>query len=149
MQLDEVPGDGQAQPQPAVAPGGGPILLPEALEDVGQEVRADPDPVVFHHHLHLGVDSAQANADHASPLGELHGVGEQAPEDLPQAIGVARDQAGRGLDLGFEPDLLGVGRGAQRVQDRGEHAGEVQRLHVQPQAARHDAGGVQHVGDEP
>ena len=44
--LDEVADDGEADAQPAVGPGGARVGLPEALEDVGQEVRVDAGAVV-------------------------------------------------------------------------------------------------------
>ena len=42
MQLDQLPGDRQAQPEPAERSRGG-ALLREAIEHVGQEVRGDAD----------------------------------------------------------------------------------------------------------
>ena len=41
--LDQVAGDGQAKAEAAVIPGRAAVGLPEAIEDVGQEVGRDAD----------------------------------------------------------------------------------------------------------
>ena len=56
VQLDQLPRDRQAEPEPALLPGGAGIRLAEALEQVGQELTADPDARVAD--LHLDVTRA-------------------------------------------------------------------------------------------
>ena len=43
MQIDEVSHDGQTQPQTALRSGSGTVSLPEAIKNVGQKLRFDPD----------------------------------------------------------------------------------------------------------
>jgi hypothetical protein len=76
-----------------VDPVGALVSLAEAVENVGQELAADADARVLHSDFHLRLDDL--GLDHYLPaLGrELDGVGEQVPDDLLEAVGVALDGA--------------------------------------------------------
>ena len=68
--------DRQPQPQPAEAPGGGGVLLPEAVEDVGQEIGRDTHPRVGHAQLDVAAHVAQVHAHVAAHAGVLEEGGE-------------------------------------------------------------------------
>ena len=65
------------------------IGLPKALEHVRQQLRRDPRSIVPDGDLDRGIHTLDPYLD-APTLGrELNGVGEQVPDDLPKAVGVA------------------------------------------------------------
>src|SRR5438034_2300532 len=51
VQLDEVPRDGEAEPEASVPPGGGPVGLAELFEHEREECRRDADAGVGHRQL--------------------------------------------------------------------------------------------------
>ena len=118
VQLDQLLDDRQAQPQPAVAAGRRGVGLAEPLEDVRQELGPDAHAGVDDGDLDVRVDPLQEHLD-AAPLGrELHGVGQQVPDDLLEPGRVARDRAGQRVEHLLEPDPLGLGGRASRRRSR-------------------------------
>src|SRR5690606_8205575 len=87
VELDEVPDDGEPEPEAAVLSGRRAVDLPEALEDEREMLRVDAD---------TGVDDRDRDHAREAAGGEAHGaarggvtdrVAEQVPHDLLDAIG--------------------------------------------------------------
>ena len=57
MHFDQVPGDGQAQAEPAVRAGDRGVRLPETVKNERQKIRLDPDPRVRDLDLRAGSSS--------------------------------------------------------------------------------------------
>jgi hypothetical protein len=89
VQLDEVAHDRQSESKSAVTPRRRAVGLTEALEHVRQELRLDPEAGVGHAQLQMRGGTRERDADPAVGRRELHGVGEQIPDHLLQAIGIA------------------------------------------------------------
>src|SRR4051794_35954684 len=82
MQLDQMPDDRQAKPQPAMLARGAGVGLPEALEKLRKMFRGNALPRVADGDLHGGRNALQQHL-HASAFGrEFDRVGEQVPDDL-------------------------------------------------------------------
>ena len=90
-------------------------FLPEAVKHVGQRRGGDPLSIVGDNQLHMGIDSFQPNLDLAALGRELDGVGDQVPDDLFQAPGVAGDQADACVDDVGESYRLRLGGGSHGV----------------------------------
>ena len=91
MQLRDLLDDGQAEAEAAVRTTRGAVGLPEALEHVRQNVGRDADAVVAHADDDpVGV---ALDIDDDAPVGEteLHGIGDEVPDDLLQAVGIGAD----------------------------------------------------------
>ena len=74
MHLHQALDDGQAKAQSPMPPGRGSVSLPEAVEDVRQELGLNALPGVAHGDLGLAVDLAQGDPDPARarpPLRDL------------------------------------------------------------------------------
>src|SRR5207302_4950392 len=63
VHLDEMADDGEAQPQTALGAARRAVRLPEAIEDVRQEVRRDADPGVADDDLDLALPPLQFDRD--------------------------------------------------------------------------------------
>ena len=89
MQLDELLHDGQAKSQPAVLSPRGAIALPEAIEYEGKQPGLDPLARICDDDS--GVCTRMIEQDLYAPARgrELDRVGEQVPDDLMQADGIA------------------------------------------------------------
>jgi hypothetical protein len=92
MVLDQVLYDRKSQSKAGSAPRPGGILLPEAVEDVGEELGLDPDASVGHRDLDVRVHALQQDLDPAIPPGELDCVGQEVPHHLLQPVRVAVDR---------------------------------------------------------
>ena len=95
--------------EPAMPPRRGRLRLPEALEDVGQELRRDADPGVGDRQLDVRVDPLETDLHLAASIRELDGVREEIPQHLLQPLRIARHPAGLRIENGLEPDALRVG----------------------------------------
>ena len=149
VQLDEMTHDGEPQAEPAAGPLRRRVRLPEALEHVGQEPRRDALPAVAHAHLHVRVHAAQVHLDVAAARRELDGVREQVPDHLLEPFGVGEHPAGRRVDEPGERDRLRLRRGRERVGRRLDDGSQLEGTAVELQLARHDAGDVEQVVNEP
>ena len=104
--------DGQAQPRAAVLARRAGIGLAEALEQFGQAGFAQADAGVAHRKRQLDrlgpvFGNADAHAQHhLAVVGELHGVGQQVQQHLPQPRHIALH---RGWHLAFA-FVIGVGQ---------------------------------------
>src|SRR5262245_46377334 len=115
MQLHQVFDKRQTEAEAAVPSGARCVGLPEAVKDKRQEIRADAFARVAHGDAYVRVYSFQARFDAAYLRGELDGVGEQVPDHLLQASGVAGDLADFGGEISLERDPFGVRRRANRL----------------------------------
>src|SRR5262249_22952366 len=77
------------------------------------------------------VDPLQVYLDPPALRRELHGVDEQVPHDLLQAVGVPRDRARAGIEHALDPDALGLGGRSHGVERRLDHGREVDLADVQ------------------
>src|SRR5690349_9269940 len=110
MELDELFDDRQAEPEAAVAARGRRIRLTEAIEDVRQECRIHAFTVVGDFHDELRTGTAERDGHEAILLREFHGIGQEVPEHLLQAIRIASDETGLRLDCKFELNAFGLRR---------------------------------------
>ncbi len=91
------------------------VALAEAVEDVGEEVGGDALPVIANLDACGGAIARETNRDGSALLGEFDGVGEEVPDDLANAVGIAGDVAGDGVEVDLEADIFGVGGRADDV----------------------------------
>jgi len=147
VQLDQMADDGEAEAEATVLPARRGVGLAEALEDVGEELRLDPHPGVGDDDLDVRVDPRDEHLDLPPLGGELDGVGEQVPDHLLEAVGVASDRPQRVEDP-LQADPLGLGGGADRFERRLDQRHQLDRPHVEPHLPRGDARDVQEVLDE-
>ena len=149
VQFDHVPHDPQAESEASMRAGGTAVSLAEALEQVLGHLGGEADAGVAHGQPNLVGRGAAAHVHGTAAGRELDRVGQQIPDDLLQPVGVGRDQRKAGVDADLDGNALGFGGGPQRF-DGGLH----DRLHRgrpdrQLQRARHDAGEIEQVVDQP
>ena len=114
--LDDVAGDGQAEPRPAgLAADPRPVHLVEPFEDARLGGLRDADPMVGHRHDDVRRRRADRDVDLAAVRAELHGVVEQVDEDLAEAVAVAADRRDRLGDIDAEGHALAIGEQAQAL----------------------------------
>ena len=148
VHLDELLDDGEPQAQAAVPPRRAGVGLAEAVEDVREELGLDAHAGVDDADLDVRVDPLQEHL-HLAALGrELHGVGEQVPDDLLEPGEVAGDGAGERIEHLVDADALGVGRRHDGGEGGLDDLGELQPLDVEAEVAGDDAGDVEQVLDE-
>ncbi len=115
----------------------------------GRKSGGMPRPVSETRVCDLRLAALERHLDAPAARRELDGVRQEVPDDLLQAIGVAGDRPGVGIQMSDELEALGVDRGPYRVQRRGDHGGEVDRTRLDPELPGHDPGHVQEVLDHP
>ncbi|MNV02306.1 hypothetical protein D3C71_925380 [compost metagenome] len=149
VQLHQLLGDGQAQPEAAVAPGGGAIGLAEAAEQVAQELRGDAIAAVGDADRPVPAIAAQGHRHGAFGRGEFDRIGEQVPQHLLQARGIAEHQ--RRVVGQDQAHLQGLALGHQFLGTHGfgQLRAQVQHLHFQLYLAQQHAAEVEHVRDQP
>jgi hypothetical protein len=148
VQLHQVANERQAESEPGVAPRRPAVGLLESLEHVGQHVGSDALPAIADGDLDVRAHPMQLDLDAAFPRGELHRVDEQVPDDLLEPVRVAGDPERAGIEHGLQPEALGLGGRAHRIERRVHHRPEVDRAQVEPHLAGDDARDVQHVVDQ-
>ena len=146
--LDQLTGDGGAQPGAAEAARHRGIGLRERLEDAFQPVGGDADAGVAHGQVHVAATAAGLQP-HPAFLGELDGIADQVGQHLLHAQAVA-DKVGAQRRVVVEYQLQALGArsqfqrcahlGAQRMQR------EVQRFQLH--RAAFQLGGVQDVVEQ-
>jgi hypothetical protein len=85
--------------------------------------------------------------DRPAGRGELHGIVQQIPEDLLEAIGVAGHRDVR-EHLGDEADAFDIGGGPDGFQRSRQDRGQVHGLEVDPHPSGHELIEVEEVLDE-
>src|SRR5262245_33838962 len=148
MQLDQVFDERQAKTEAAVPSGARRVGLAEAVKYIGQEIRADAFARVAHGDANVRVNALQPRFDAASLRGELDGVGEEVPDHLLQANGVAGDLADFVREISLERDTFGVRRRADRLNRLLNYRDQVNWPDLQPELAADDAGRVEQVIDQ-
>jgi hypothetical protein len=122
--------------------------LAEALEDVGQHLRVDALAGVAHDDLDVRVRPVEPQPHEAALGRELHGIHQQVPDDLLEPGRVASHRPRGVVEFGLEPDLLGLGRGPDRVERALQHLVELDRADVEAHLAGADARQVEQVVDQ-
>lgn len=136
VQFDQVVHDREAQTQTAVDAGERRVALAEAIEDMGQELRADALAGVAHRDVGAGLVVTDAHFDTAAARRELDGVGEQVQHDLLEAAGVARYRAEGGIRFGADLNVSFLGQWVLDLDGALDHAVKVHRTHLQADLAR-------------
>src|SRR5262252_4523701 len=149
MQLDQVADQRETDSQPAMRRRVAAFGLPNALENVGQDVGRDALARIADDDLDVRSDALEPNLD-PSPAGrELHRVLQEIPDDLLQAPGVTADPQARFLQYQPQQDVLGLGGVTNCLEPILDDAAQVDRLHAEPQVARRDSRHGEHVVDDP
>jgi len=148
VQLDDLAGDGQAQPQSPFSTRGLAPGLSKLLEHVGQEGGRDAGSGVLHRYLHLPVHRLDAHAHRAAFGGELDGVGEEVPQHLLQPAGVSGHGTRFRIHVRGQRDALRLRRGADGLEGGPDHGHRLHGLHLDLHGPGHDPGDVQEVRDE-
>ena len=148
VEVDQVLDERQAQAEPPVGPLEAGVGLPEALEDVGEELGGDALAVVADLEHDRGAHAGHAHPDVPAAGGELDGVAEQVPHHLLEPVRIA-DHADRlGLEPGLDDHALALGREAHHVERRPHDVGEVGGRQAKLELAGHDAAHVEDVVDD-
>src|SRR5213594_471342 len=92
VQLDDLPGNGEAEPKTPVCAAGGETDLFEAMEDAGQEVGRNAGPRVADGEPRLGLERLETDVNATALGGELDRVAEEVGDDLTQPGRVASHQ---------------------------------------------------------
>lgn len=95
VEFDEGFGDREAQAEAAELAFGAAFALAEAVEDVGEEVGGNSPAVVADLDAGGGTIAQELDADRAVLRRKFDGVGEEVPDGLADAVGVAGDVADR------------------------------------------------------
>jgi hypothetical protein len=93
VHLDHVTDDSQAEAQSTVLACRRTVSLSESIEDIGQEFRLNAHAGIRDGNLDVAFGPAQPCLDAPSLACELDGVGQQVPDHLLHAIGIAEDDA--------------------------------------------------------
>src|SRR5689334_5604924 len=146
MEFDEVTGDPEAQSEARVLACRAAVSLPKPLEYMRKEIGFDSDPRVADGDFDVRVDPLESYL-YSSLFGcEFHRIGDQIPDDLLQAVGVAGDR-GRRVDHRLYSNVLGIGGRPNCLHRLLDHGWQVDRLDIQAKFPGHDAGYIQHVLD--
>src|SRR2546422_6070139 len=149
VELDEVAGDREAEPQAAERPRDGSIGLPEALEEVGEELGPDALARVANRQLEMGIHALEHDVD-APALGcELDRVGKEIPHHLLQPVRIALDHVDPRIELRLDPDVLGARRRPHGLDRRLDRGGEPHRADVEVELPADHPRDLEEVVDEP
>ncbi len=133
MELDDVLGDREPEPQAPLGPRRRAVGLTEAVEDERKEVGPYPAPGVGDGEIHPRVGPVQARADTAALSRELDRVLQDVPERLLKPIRVAAHPAGVVFDPYVERNRLRLGHRRDDLDRRTQHGRHVhlRRLDLQ------------------
>src|SRR5579872_2046499 len=148
MQLDQRLDDREAQSQSAITARDRRITLPKAVEHEGQKLGLDTNAGVLDDDLDVRVHTLQNHLDSAARRRELHGVGEEIPQYLLQAVGVATNPADARIQKLVNADAPGFGALPDRVNRVVNDVMELQRLHLEMDLAGDDPAHIQQVVDD-
>src|SRR5438876_11761903 len=149
VELDEVAGDREAEPQAAERPRDGSIGLPEALEEVGEELGLDALARVANRQLEVGIHALEHDVD-APALGcELDRVGKEIPHHLLQPVRIALDQVDPRIQPGLDPDVPGARRRPHGLDRRLDPGREPHRADVEVELPADHPRDLEEVVDEP
>ena len=143
-----MPRDGQADPEAPVPSRGARVGLPEVLEHVGKKLRRDALAAVGDDHLEIGLHAVQVDANRPSLRSELHGIGEQIPDDLLEPVAVASHQGAGAVDVRSDRQALGIHGGTHALDDQLHDVAEVDLRRIDAHGAGDDPADVEQVGDD-
>ena len=112
--------------------------LPESLEDVRQEFRADPLAGITHNDFDLGIDPPEQRLRATALRRELDGVREEIPNDLLQTIGIARHDEGTLIKCRGDFDVLRFSRGTHYRNGRLDDRNDFNWMEIKREMARYD-----------
>ena len=138
VQLHDVANDREPEPEPARVAGRRAFRLTEPFEDPRQEFPADADASVGNHDLDVRIDPFDSQLHTARSRGELHGVREQVPHDLLEAVTIAGDRPRAGIDNRLQPHAFRVRGGLHRRNRVVHDERQVDRLHIESELAGDD-----------
>ena len=107
-----------------------------------------PRPVSATADLDVRADGLDAHPNPAVLRRELHGVGQQVPEHLLKALGIAHDGGPRRVLDELEENALGVGRGRHRPDRRLDDGADLHGLEIELELARDDPRHVEQLVDD-
>src|SRR5688572_3554537 len=132
MQFYEMAHDGKSQTEPAVLACSRGVVLPEPVEDVREQIGADPRSAVDDADLDVRVHALQEHRDPPALRREFHRIREQVPDDLLQPVGVASNVPGARIEDLVKPDTLRDRRRRYRFERCTDHRGKVRLAHIEP-----------------
>src|SRR6185369_13525182 len=103
------------------------ISLQEAIEDARQKFLLDALARVLHRHARVRAVLLNSHTDLAGVRSELHGVGQQVPDDLLQARGVGGNRTQTWFSKVVDRNALRVSRRTNDVDGRSRDRTDVQR----------------------
>src|SRR6266511_2154049 len=135
MELDELPRKRESQPGSlATLEGGRPSGLLECIEDPFLVCRCDPNSGVAHRYLYHPVGHRSRDIDTASRWCELHRVGEEVEDHLPEFAFIGLDHPDVRIDAQPQGDPIAAGslavHGQPAVQGLGD--GDLPQLQLHP-----------------
>ncbi len=147
VEFDELFDDGESEPESAEGAGGGGVGLAEAFEDVRKEFRGDAFAGIGDADFNLAVVALEGDGDGAAAGGEFDGIGEEIPENLLDAAGIAEDGAWS-LDFFDKADFFGLGGGLGGSGGGFQEPGGIDDLCIEADFSAQDAGHVEEIVDE-
>ncbi len=149
VQLDDLPGNGEAEPKTPVCAAGGETDLFEAMEDAGQEVGRNAGPRVADGEPRLGLERLETDVNATALGGELDRVAEEVGDDLTQPGRVASHQELAPADgHQLEPEALRLGVGLGVLDGLADDRGEIGGADGEGELAGGDAGDIEQIFDE-
>src|SRR5262249_33770923 len=141
--------DGEAEPEAPVPSRGRSVGLPKGLEYALQELAGDPLSRIAYDNVDLGPIAARLELDLAPLWGEFHGVREEIPDDLLNAIGIGGNDSQIVVDVHVEPDLFRLRGGADDFNRSKKSVRNVGRDDLEPQLSTDDSRKIEHIVDDP
>ena len=143
--FDEIFDEGVAKTEAAVLALGAAFALAEAVEDVGKQGGFDALAVVADLDPCGGLIAREIDGDGSTLLRELHGIGEKVPDHLADAVGIAGDVAGAGVDIDLKENSLERGGGTDGINGFVDQHGEFGGGDFKEELSRDDARDVEHI----
>src|SRR6185503_19112237 len=114
LELHQVTSNRETKAKAAMRAGDPGIRLTEAFEDVREKLGWNTDARVADGDVDVRIPTRETHLDAAAPVGELHGVREQIPQNLQETFRIAGNGLRAGIRDDFELDALGVCRRTRR-----------------------------------
>src|SRR5688572_6306375 len=124
------------------------LALPEALKDVREHGPIDAGACIRHRNDEIVRVEAKAGGDDPSAGRELHGIGEQVPEHLLDAVGINDHDGAAGENIALQPNALRLGAGPNDVERGVDDRDDVVAAAVETGLAGRDPRDVEHVRHE-
>src|SRR5436309_15846448 len=121
--------DRQAQAQSAVQAPAGTVSLAKTIKHIGKEARIYANARIDHFQLHTKVERFQPHLYASAFRSELYRVGEQVPDYLLEAVGIAWNRSCF-LKKSLKSDLLGFGGQLHSLQSCFNERTKLDRLNI-------------------